>query len=76
MLGCGGQKRIIQASLRRGHMENKFDSAHFIISRIVRKFGFDMVSSLVPKNDVTTHKRLKNLRKLQERRKKVIAQTT
>ena len=29
-----------------------------------------MVSSLVPKNDVITHKRLKNLRKLQERRKK------
>ena len=27
-----------------------------------------MVSSLVPKSDVVTHKRLKNLRKLQERR--------
>ena len=39
--------------------------------RIVRKFGFDMVSSLVPKSDVVTHKRLKNLRKLQERRKKL-----
>ena len=48
-----------------------FFESHFLISRIVRKFGFDMVSSLVPKNDVTTHKRLKNLRKLQERRKKV-----
>ena len=30
-----------------------------------------MVSSLVPKSDVVTHKRLKNLRKLQERRKKL-----
>jgi ribosomal RNA-processing protein 12 len=30
-----------------------------------------MVSSLVPKSDVITHKRLKNLRKLQERRKKL-----
>ena len=45
--------------------------ARYLLDRIVRKFGFDMVSSLVPKNDATTHKRLKNLRKLQERRKKV-----
>lgn len=30
-----------------------------------------MVSSLVPKSDIVTHKRLKNLRKLQERRKKL-----
>ena len=35
----------------------------FLYERMVRKFGWDFVSSLVPKNDEVTHKRLKNMRK-------------
>ena len=35
----------------------------FLYERLVRKFGWDFVSSLVPKSDETTHKRLKNMRK-------------
>merc|ERR1711892_847385 len=31
--------------------------------RLVRKFGWDYVSSLVPKSDLKMHKRLKNMRK-------------
>merc|ERR1712130_463750 len=35
----------------------------FLYERLVRKFGWDFISSLVPKSDETTHKRLKNMRK-------------
>ena len=35
----------------------------FLYERMVRKFGWDFVSSHVPKNDEVTHKRLKNMRK-------------
>ena len=35
----------------------------FLYERLVRKFGWEFVSSLVPKSDETTHKRLKNMRK-------------
>ena len=40
----------------------------YLYERLVRKFGWDFVSSLVPKNDETTHKRLNNMRKELARR--------
>ena len=36
----------------------------------MRKFDYDVVKSLIPKEDETTHKRLKNIRKIQARKKK------
>ena len=44
-------------------VENQWIKTKFLYERLVRKFGWDFVSSLVPKSDVTTHKRLKNMRK-------------
>merc|ERR1712106_855930 len=35
----------------------------YLMERLVRKFGWDYVSSLVPKSDLKMHKRLKNMRK-------------
>ena len=35
----------------------------YLLERLVRKFGWDYVSSLVPKSDLKMHKRLKNMRK-------------
>jgi len=35
----------------------------FLLQRMSRKYGHDLVTSLVPKSDLTTHKRLKNIRK-------------
>ena len=40
----------------------------FLLERMARKFGYDLVSSLVPKTDATTQKRLKNIRKEMARR--------
>jgi len=35
----------------------------FLLDRMCRKYGHDLITSLVPKKDLTTHKRLKNIRK-------------
>jgi len=35
----------------------------YLMERLVRKFSWEFVSSLVPKSDAKTHKRLRNLRK-------------
>ena len=35
----------------------------FLLERLSRKFGYDLVASLVPKSDVTTQKRLRNIKK-------------
>lgn len=43
----------------------------YLFDRLVRKFGHDVVQSLVPKDDVMTHKRLKNIRKIQARKKRL-----
>lgn len=40
----------------------------FLLERLVRKFGWDFVSSLVPNTDYNMHKRLKNMRKELARR--------
>jgi len=40
----------------------------FLLERLVRKFGWDFVSSLVPKSEEKMHKRLKNMRKELARR--------
>jgi ribosomal RNA-processing protein 12 len=40
----------------------------YLFERLSRKFGHDLVSSLVPKTDEKTHKRLKNIRKELARR--------
>jgi len=42
----------------------------YLIDRLVRKFGYDLISSLVPKDNVTMHKRLKNIRKVQVKKRK------
>ena len=46
----------------------------FLYERLVRKFGWDFVSSLVPKSDLTTHKRLKNMRKALARRARTLSE--
>jgi ribosomal RNA-processing protein 12 len=44
-----------------------------LFDRLVRKFGFDTIVALVPASDTITHKRLRNLRKVQARKKKMQA---
>jgi len=44
-------------------MNHSRTKVKFLLERIVRKFGFDLVSSLVPKSDVKLHKRLRNIKK-------------
>jgi ribosomal RNA-processing protein 12 len=41
-----------------------------LFDRLVRKFGFDTIVAIVPASDVITHKRLRNLRKIQTKKKK------
>jgi len=40
----------------------------YLLERLVRKFGWDYVSSFVPKNELKMHKRLKNMKKELARR--------
>jgi ribosomal RNA-processing protein 12 len=42
----------------------------YLMDRLVRKFGFDVIAEMIPKNDVEMHKRLKNIRKIQARKEK------
>ena len=42
----------------------------YLIDRLVRKFGYDLISALVPKDNAQMHKRLKNIRKAQAKKKK------
>ena len=42
----------------------------YLLDKLVRKFGFDLISSLVPKDNVQMHKRLKNIKKVQVKKKK------
>lgn len=42
----------------------------YLLDRIVRKFGYDFVLSMVPKDDTLTLKRLKNIRKKQMQQKR------
>jgi len=46
----------------------------FLLERFCRKFGFDLVASLVPKTDLTTQKRLKNIRKEVARRARKVSE--
>jgi len=46
----------------------------FLLERCSRKFGFDLVASLVPKSDVTTQKRLRNIRKELARRARKVSE--
>lgn len=41
-----------------------------IFHKLIRKFGCDSITPHVPESDTVTHKRLRNLRKLQSRKKK------
>ena len=41
-----------------------------LLIRLVRKFGYDVISALVPKEDKTMHKRLNNIRKIESRKKR------
>ena len=44
------------------------------MERFSRKFGFDLVASLVPKSDITTQKRLRNIRKEVARRARKVSE--
>jgi ribosomal RNA-processing protein 12 len=44
--------------------------SRFLLERLVRKFGFDLLSGLVPKDDLIMQKRLRNIRKVQTRKAK------
>ena len=46
--------------------------SRYLMDRLVKKFGFDLVSGLIPKNDHVTHKRLNNIRKMQARKEKMV----
>merc|ERR1719309_1095651 len=46
----------------------------FLLERLVRKFGWDYISSLVPKSELKMHKRLKNMRKELARRARKISE--
>jgi len=41
-----------------------------ILDKLVRKFGFEVILGQVPSEDTITHKRLKNLHKIQARQKR------
>ena len=45
----------------------------YLFDRLVRKFGFDTIVAMVPASDTITHKRLRNLRKTQARKKNMQA---
>lgn len=45
----------------------------YLFDRLVRKLGFDTIVAMVPASDVITHKRLRNLRKIQTRKKNMQA---
>merc|ERR550519_1637382 len=42
----------------------------YLFDRLVRKFDYDVIKSLIPKDDETTLKRLNNIRKIQAHKKK------
>merc|ERR1712226_1552991 len=42
----------------------------YLFDRLVRKFDYDVIKSLIPKDDETTLKRLKNIKKIQATKKK------
>lgn len=42
-----------------------------IITKLIRKFGLETVTAMVPASDVVMHKRLKNIRKIEVRKQKV-----
>merc|ERR1719369_60092 len=46
----------------------------FLLERLVRKFGWDYISSLVPKSELKMHKRLKNMRKELARRSRRVSE--
>jgi len=46
----------------------------FLLERLVRKFGWDYISSLVPKSELKMHKRLKNMRKELARRARRVSE--
>jgi ribosomal RNA-processing protein 12 len=46
----------------------------YLFERLSRKFGHDLVASLVPKTDEKTHKRLKNIRKELARRARRVSE--
>jgi len=45
----------------------------YLLDRLVRKFGFDTIVAMVPASDIITHKRLRNMRKMQARKKNMQA---
>jgi ribosomal RNA-processing protein 12 len=44
-----------------------------LFDRLVRKFGYGTIVAIIPASDVITHRRLRNLRKLQTKKKNMQA---
>ena len=42
-----------------------------IMVKLIRKFGTDIISGMIPTSDQTMHKRLKNIRKIETRKQKL-----
>ena len=41
----------------------------YLFDRLVRRFGYDVIKNIIPKDDEMTLKRLKNIKKIQARKK-------
>merc|ERR1712080_140213 len=44
--------------------------SRYLLDRLTRKFGFDFISAMIPKDDLVMQKRLANIRKVQAKRRK------
>lgn len=51
----------------RSHFRNR---TRDILSKLVRKYGCDSISAHIPESDTVMHRRLRNIRKIQSRKKK------
>ena len=45
-------------------------TTRYLFDRLVRKFGYDVIKSFIPKDDEMTLKRLKNIKKIQAKKKR------
>lgn len=41
-----------------------------ILTKLIRKYGFEIIANLVPTTDEIMHKRIKNIRKIETRKQK------
>ena len=71
-----GRKDILEKVVRAVMQMSEDCQRHFrlktryLLQRLVRKFGYDIIVAMVPKNDEIMQKRLKNIRKAQARKER------